>query len=87
MLNEPKVTKQSKTLSYEEEETIKMRRARPQFDFMKGLSVLGITLANFREVSSRNNKDEVSLVYIFILFYFYKLVYKNPQKVQRKVTS
>ena len=40
----------------EDEEIAKMRKSRPQFDVMRGLSVLGITLQTFREVSSKGDK-------------------------------
>ena len=48
--------KEPAQVQVEDEEIAKMRKSRPQFDVMRGLSVLGITLQTFREVSSKGDK-------------------------------
>ena len=42
-----------------DDEIVQMRKSRPQFDVMRGLSVLGITLQTFREVSSKGDKTRL----------------------------
>ena len=57
-----------------------MRKSRPQFDVMRGLSVLGITLQTFREVSSKGDKTRLRSILNEALF----VKTKEADKMQAK---
>ena len=58
-----------KDLTYEEEANLRMKRSRPQFDVMSGLSVLGISLDRFREITSKRDKNEVKTRALYFSFF------------------
>ena len=63
-----------------DDEIVQMRKSRPQFDVMRGLSVLGITLQTFREVSSKGDKTRLRSLLNEALF----VKTKEADKMQAK---
>ena len=62
------ITEPNQAAPIEDEDMANMRKSRPQFDVMRGLSVLGISLQTFREISTKNDKQRLKSLFNEALF-------------------